>query len=170
MPAFEKFEFPLSLGSRKRALRAERFKLKSEFGHFLTYITWSKISHVLLMFETLLWFSSDLGLKSQVIPMVLKALHFLSTAYCSDPILDHAPPVSLCFNNTGPWNVSNLEDFARAVPSNWNQLGWAALDHTRHFFRFWLNVILLKMLSLMASSSPRLGLVSHLMHSQHPLI
>lgn len=60
-PAFEKFEIPLSLGSEKRALRAERFKLKSEFGHFLTYVTWSKMSHVLPMFETLPWFFSDLG-------------------------------------------------------------------------------------------------------------
>lgn len=103
VPVFEKkSEIPISLGSRERALRAERFKLKSEFGPFLTYVTWSKMSHVLPMFETFPWFSSDLGLKPQVIPMVPKALHVLSTTCRSDPILHHAPPISFCCTNTGP--------------------------------------------------------------------
>lgn len=124
VPVFEKkSEIPISLGSRERALRAERFKLKSEFGPFLTYVTWSKMSHVLPMFETLPWFSSDLGLKPQVIPMVPKALHVLSTTCRSDPILHHAPPISFCCTNTGPRNVSRLEGFAQ-VPTGtkWNGL------------------------------------------------
>ena len=85
------------------ALKAKKSGSKSGFGHFGTYITWSKMGHVLPMFEALPWFPGDLRLKSWVTAMGPKTLRVLDTAtalisFCTTPLSSHSASTMLTFS------------------------------------------------------------------------
>lgn len=115
------------------------------------------MGHVLPMVETLPRFPHDLRLKSRATPVVLKTMSDLATADCSD-FLFTTPLSSLTLLHphwpSCSWNLSHFWQCCSL------QLECAPLANTNDFRRLQLNVILLGMLSLMASPSPRFSQVS----------
>lgn len=147
-----KVQNPSSSG-RQRLWGQRDLRSKSGFGHFRTYVTWSKMGRILPMFEALPRFPGDVGLKSQVFKDFIRPCMIwpLPTALISSaPRPSH---LSLCFSRTGL--------LAPESSSTWRFVHM--LFHPWQYQRFRLqpNAILLG-ISLMASPAPRLNLTSFL--------
>ena len=102
------------------ALRAKKSGSKSGFGHFGTYITWSKMGHVLPMFEALPWFPVIWGYSPGSLPWGLR----LCVLWQLRRLWSHSAPHPSHLTLLQPrwpfhsWNLSHFEVHTHAVSSS----------------------------------------------------
>lgn len=113
-----KVQNPSSSG-RQRLWGQRDLRSKSGFGHFRTYVTWSKMGRILPMFEALPRFPGDVGLKSQVFkdfirPCMIWPLPTALISFCTTPL----PSLTLLQPHwpSGSWKLVHLEVCTHAVP------------------------------------------------------